>query len=133
MAPDMRLRTNRPGTHSKTKAVKTWETGSSEKWLYFLPWLQLPREAFEDEIEAVQNWLKKPDSDPWKLDEACRHVSVPNLDVVGWYDHCNGDMLLHRTMVKEFTGVKVADELRITFMSHTERGGIICGVEVEAE
>ncbi len=43
----------------------------------------------------------KPDSDPWKLDEACRHVSVPNLDVVGWYDHCNGDILLHRTMVKE--------------------------------
>src|SRR5262249_24054861 len=34
-------------------------------------------------------------------DEHCRDVAVPNLDIIGWYDHCNGDMLLHRTMVKE--------------------------------
>lgn len=39
----------------------------------------------------------------------------------------------HRTMVKEFTGVKVADELTITCTPHTDHGPILCGVEVEAE
>ena len=49
----------------------------------------------------MQAWLRQPWHDPWKLDQHCRDVAVPNLDIVGWYDHCNGDMLLHRTMVKE--------------------------------
>ena len=22
---------------------------------------------------------------------------MPNFDIVGWHDHCNGDMVLHRT------------------------------------
>jgi len=39
--------------------------------------------------------------DTWKLEEGCKEIAVPNLDVVGWYDHCNGDMLLFRTMVRE--------------------------------
>jgi putative CocE/NonD family hydrolase len=61
----------------------------------------LPREAFEDETEAVRYWLKNPHTDPWKLHEGVKEISVPNLDVIGWYDHCNGDMLLNRTMISE--------------------------------
>ena len=48
----------------------------------------------------MQAWLRQPHHDPWKLDEACREITVPNLDIVGWYDHCNGDMLMYRSMVK---------------------------------
>jgi len=32
---------------------------------------------------------------------AVERVAVPNFDMVGWHDHCNGDMLLHRTMVAQ--------------------------------
>jgi putative CocE/NonD family hydrolase len=63
--------------------------------------MELPDRLFEDEAPFVRAWLKDPARDPWKLDEGCKHITVPNLDIVGWYDHCNGDMLLHRTMVRE--------------------------------
>ena len=49
----------------------------------------------------MKYWLKHPDTDPWKLDAGCKDVAVPNLDIVGWYDHCNGDMLLYRTLARE--------------------------------
>jgi len=51
--------------------------------------LALPPEVFEDETPYMLEWLRHPDTDPWKLDEGCRQIMVPNLDVVGWYDHAN--------------------------------------------
>ncbi len=124
MSPDMRRRANRPGTHAPAEARKLWTAGESEKWLYFLPWLDLPREAFEDETEAVHYWLKNPHTDPWKLHEGCKEIAVPNLDVVGWHDHCNGDMLLWRTMVEEAKTEVACTGSRIIIgpWSHAGRG-----------
>ena len=101
MAPDMRRKTGRPGIHSNAEMRKLWLAGDSEKWLYFLPWLNLPHEACEHETEAVRYWLRNPHTDPWKLHEGVPEITVPNLDVIGWYDHCNGDMLLDRAMMNE--------------------------------
>jgi putative CocE/NonD family hydrolase len=69
--------------------------------LNFLPWLDLPREVFEDDTPYLRDWLQHPQTDPWKLDEGCRQITVPNLEVVGWYDHANGNMRLQQTLVKE--------------------------------
>jgi putative CocE/NonD family hydrolase len=101
MSPDLRRRAGRSGTHTVAEARQAWDAGEGHNWLYFLPWAELPDRAFEDEAPAVRAWLMAPHEDPWKLDKACKEVAVPNLDIVGWYDHCNGDMLLFRTMVKE--------------------------------
>jgi putative CocE/NonD family hydrolase len=101
ISPDLRRRAGREPPHTGADARKLWDAGEGEKWLHFVPWQNLPQQIFEDEGEPVQAWLRQPSHDPWKLDQHCREVSVPNLDIVGWYDHCNGDMLLHRTMVKE--------------------------------
>jgi len=124
MTPDMRRRANRPGTRTRAEAQKFWVAGQSEKWLYFLPWLELPQDAFENETEAVHYWLRNPHTDPWQLHEGCKEISVPNLDVVGWYDHCNGDMLLWRTLVKDAkTDVARNNSLIIIGpWSHTGRG-----------
>jgi putative CocE/NonD family hydrolase len=100
-APDMRRRAKRPGVHTVIEARALWHQGESEKWLNWLPWLELPREVFEDETEAVRYWLKHQHIDPWRHDETCREIVVPNLDVVGWYDHAHGNMLLYQTMAKE--------------------------------
>ena len=97
MAPDMHRRSGRPLPDS----YKKWVAGGPDNWLYFLPWMDLPDEAFGHEADAVKYWLKHPDTDPWKLDAGCKDVAVPNLDIVGWYDHCNGDMLLYRTLARE--------------------------------
>jgi len=101
MDPDIRYRAGRDGPDAKAKAVEAWTAGDGEKWLHFLPWLNLPRECFEHETEVVQYWLRHPYLDPWKLDEGCKEIAVPNLDVIGWHDHCNGDVRLYRALAAD--------------------------------
>jgi putative CocE/NonD family hydrolase len=101
MAPNMRLRAARAGTNSKAEMRKRWNDGESKKWLYHLPWLDLPQEACEDETDAVRHWLRNPHTDPWKLHEGVTSIQVPNLNFVGWCDHCNGNMLLDKTVMSE--------------------------------
>jgi putative CocE/NonD family hydrolase len=68
--------------------------------------------------------LRHPERDPWKLDEGCPEITVANLDVVGWYDHCNGDMLLYRTMVERGRTEAARRGQRIVIgpWSHSARG-----------
>ncbi len=101
MSPDMRARSGRPGTTTTAEARKLWTAGDSQKWLNFLPWLELPRQACEDETEVVRDWLRNPHTDPWKLQEGVSNIEVPNLNLIGWHDHCNGNMLLDRTIMTE--------------------------------
>ena len=100
MAADMRRRENMPGVHTVWEAQKLWEE-DSEKWIYWLPWLELPGDFFGYETDAAKHWLKNPHVDPWKLDEGIKEITVPNLDITGWYDHALGGMPLFRTMAKE--------------------------------
>ena len=83
------------------ESYKQWVASGRDNWIDFLPWLELPDETFGHEADAVKYWLKNPHTDPWKLDAGCKEIAVPNLDVVGWQDHANGDMLLYRTLAKE--------------------------------
>lgn len=101
MSPNMRQRAGRKGVNTKAEARKIWNAGDSEKWLHHLPWLELPREACEDETEAVRYWLENPHTDPWKLHEGVKNIEVPNLNLIGWCDHCNGNMLLDRTIMSQ--------------------------------
>jgi hypothetical protein len=101
MMPEVRRRANRPGTHTEAEAAALWDGGAGQKWLQFLPWRDLPQEVFEDDTPYMRDWLEHPQTDPWKLDAGCREITVPNLEVVGWYDHAKGDMLLYQTLVKQ--------------------------------
>jgi len=101
IGPDLRYREGRAGPDARAESVRDWAAGGARKWLYFLPWARLPREVFEHETEPMQYWLRHPHLDPWHLDEDCHEVEVPNLDVVGWYDHCNGDLRLYRAIASQ--------------------------------
>ncbi len=124
MTPDLRRRSGRSGTHSKTDALRLWDAGDSQKWFDFLPWLDLPPEVFEDETEPVKHWLKNPHLDPWKLHLGCKNITVPNLDVVGWYDHCNGNMQMFKSIVKDGKSKTAREQSRIIIgpWSHSGRG-----------
>jgi len=120
MSPDVRKRSGREPSEAYLKIADRKE----QPYLWFLPWLELPRGVFEDETDAVHYWLNHPHTDPWKLDEDVKDIAVPNLDVVGWHDHCNGDMLLYRTMVKEAKTETARTRSRIVIgpWSHAGRG-----------
>jgi len=124
MAPNMRAKAIRSGINSKTEIRKLWNAGDSKKWLNLLPYLELPREVFEDETEAVHYWLNNPHTDPWKLQEGVKEITVPNLDIIGWYDHCNGDLLLNRKMMSEAKSEKARQGSRTIIgpWSHAGRG-----------
>ena len=123
MTPDMRRRENRQGTTARAAAQKKWSAGDSKKWLTFAPYLKLPREVFEDETAAVHYWLKNPHTDPWALHEGVKNVTVPNLNVIGWWDHCNGHMLLDRTMRTE-AATKTARDGSRTIIGPWAHGGL---------
>jgi len=89
MSPDMRSRTGRPGPKTKDAARQLWNLGMRERLLYFLPWSELPQEICEDDTADMQAWLRNPHLDPWNLLAGCPEITVPNLDIVGWFDHCN--------------------------------------------
>src|SRR5205814_4204948 len=89
MAPDMIRRANVPGPHTVAEAGKLWREGEGERLFAFRPWLDLPAAVCADETEPMKDWLRQPEQDPWRLDRAT-DITVPNLDIVGWFDHCNG-------------------------------------------
>src|SRR4051794_15651993 len=101
LAPDMRLRAGRPGPSTVKEALPLWDAGEGANLLRFLPWKDLPERVYEDEAPAARAWLLHPERDPWRLDEGCKDIAVPNLDVVGWYDNCHGGFRLFNTMVRE--------------------------------
>ncbi|MBC8355908.1 MAG: CocE/NonD family hydrolase [Planctomycetes bacterium] len=138
MSPDMRDRGRRPGVNSKAEIRKLWDAGESEKWLNFLPWSELPADACEDETAYVQAWLKNPHTDPWKLHEEVKNIEVPNLNLIGWCDHCNGNMLLDRTIRSEGAtqAARTGSRTLIGPWSHSKRrkyGNIDFGAEGEID
>jgi putative CocE/NonD family hydrolase len=124
MSPDLRRRAGREGAHTPAEARKLWDAGEEDRLLHFLPWEQLPANVFEDETDAMLAYLREPHRDPWQLDQVCRQVTVPNLDIVGWYDHCNGDIRLARTMAKEAASetARKSSRLIIGPWGHASRG-----------
>jgi len=91
--PEELRRANRPGVHTRWEGLRLWEQ-NSEKWVNWLPWLELPDEGINR-----KNFVRRAMVTKSGLDEGCKHITVPNLDITGWYDFCNADMLLFRSMV----------------------------------
>lgn len=94
MSPDMRLKSAGPPPHSNADANKLWASEGGGL-LSMLPWNDLPDDMFGTEAPFVKQWLKEPWQDPWHLERDAEKSLVPNLNVCGWYDHCNGSIDLH--------------------------------------
>jgi len=95
ISPDLRLKSAGLPPHSNAEANKLWAAGDGDKLLYSLPWNELPDDMFGSEAPFVKQWLKEPWQDPWHLERDAEKALVPNLNVCGWYDHCNGSIDLH--------------------------------------
>ena len=124
LSAELRRKANRPGFHDREEGERRWNEGEREKWLDFLPWLDLPQEVFEDETEPMKDWFRNPHTDPWKLDEDCRNIDVPNLDIVGWFDHANGDLRMFKSMVAQARSetARTKSQIVVGPWSHPGRG-----------
>ncbi len=124
MTPDMRKRSQSSGSKSKKEARALWKA-EQDKWLHFVPWLELPKIFWEEESESVHNWLKNPALDPWALQKDVPQVTVPNLNIIGWFDHCNGNMMLDKAIFsKGKTEIaRTGSRTIIGPWSHSGRGG----------
>lgn len=129
LAPDLRRRAGRPEPHTVKEAQALWDAGEGANLLRFLPWSELPDRVFEDEAAPARAWLAHPEHDPWRLDEGCKEIAVPNLDVVGWYDHCHGDFRLFATMTRQGKTPAARSGQRIVIgpWPHTPHGTRKCG------
>ncbi|HEY2573772.1 MAG TPA: CocE/NonD family hydrolase [Verrucomicrobiaceae bacterium] len=124
MSPDMRGHSGAEGVKTAAEAGKLWKDGEGDRWLHFLPWLDLPKLVFEDEDDAVKDWLRAPSRDPWRLIDGCPEISVPNLDIVGWFDHCNDGIEIHQAMRRsgKTEAARNGQRLVIGPWSHTGHG-----------
>lgn len=90
MAPDLRRRHGLPPPHTIAEARKMWDELERGLWLGFLPWSKISKHLPPGLAEYAESWFKEPNRRPWRFDEHYGEIDVPNLDVSGWYDHCNG-------------------------------------------
>lgn len=129
ISPDLRKRSGGEKPHTRAEASELWSAGKDKELLYTLPWIDLPDRIFGHEAPAVKDWLRNPYPDPWQLPEGCSQIAVPNFDVVGWFDHCNGSIGLHRRMVREgkTEAARTGQRLVIGPWSHSGRGGRVVG------
>jgi len=91
IAPDLRRREGLPPPHTWQEGARLWELEHG-KWLYTVPWSELPKHMPKLLAQSVEEWFAQPSARPWRFDLAHHDVEVPNLDVTGWYDHCKATM-----------------------------------------
>lgn len=101
LSPETRRRNSHPGVHTFWEAAKLWDESESEKWIHWLPWVELPQEIFEDETEAIKHWFMTPHHDLLQLDNYAKDITVPNLFIYGWYYFMLDDIPLFQNMVRD--------------------------------
>jgi hypothetical protein len=123
IAPDLRRREGLSPPHTWPEGTAVW-SAEHGKWLGLLPWMAIAEYLPEGLASYVRDWLAHPNRRPWRFDEAHKEIDVPNLDVTGWFDHCNatighlGGMQAHaRTEV-----ARSQTKLIIGPWNHTLRG-----------
>src|SRR3569623_300929 len=108
IATDLRKRQNGPEPYEAKLANERLKSGYHDTLLHWLPWSTLPDEVLlMSEKPHILAYFRNPFVDMWHLDAGARASKAPNLNVCGWYDHCNGSIDLH-TEIAEHGGSETA-------------------------
>ena len=99
MPPDVRLRQEEPwGPKTVEEAERLWIERDRNKWLWFLPLMEIPDETMLGMGPHWRRWLENHNVDHFRFLEKHREVNVPILSMTGWYDQQVGN-------IKHFTGM----------------------------
>ena len=107
IAPDLRKRAGMPPPHTPAEAREIWDDLEFGRMSYMVPWMDVVRLLPPQMAGPVEDWLKEPNARPWRFMENHCEVEVPNLDISGWFDHCN-DSIQHLPGMQKNARTEVA-------------------------
>jgi len=115
---------------STTTGELPWVTSSGVSGVESVAITLLPEET-ADRYYTVRLFFAEPDD--LKPGERLMDVTLQGRRVLDDFDVVKEGGKPRHTVVKEFTGVRVDDELRISFRAEGKRGAILSGVEIVQE
>ncbi|MGH2368822.1 MAG: CocE/NonD family hydrolase, partial [Chloroflexota bacterium] len=84
-APDTRRRFGLPGPQTRAEAEALWRY-TRHKWLWFLPWSELPEHALGPMTPYFKTYFAHPERDTFRFAGHHSEIDVPILHRTGWYD-----------------------------------------------
>lgn len=84
-APDTRRRLGLPGHQSRAEADALWKY-ERHKWLWFLPWSELPDHVLGPLTPYFKEYLQHPQRDHFRFAGQHGEVDAPVFHRTGWYD-----------------------------------------------
>jgi putative CocE/NonD family hydrolase len=100
MAADMRRRSGvKNGPHSPVEAVNQWRAIERGKWIWYLPFENIPDEIFSTLTPQLKAYYKEQNVEMWNFDNVHPKVNIPVGMFTGWWDRVIGT-------VKQYTGLE---------------------------
>jgi hypothetical protein len=94
MGPDSRRRSEQGGrSFDADSAYRNWRTVERNRWLWFLPWKELPDYLLGSLSEPFQSLLASRPSDYLSWIQRCYEFRGPVLLLTGWFDIDVGSMI----------------------------------------
>jgi len=87
MAPDSQKSLTEPrGPTTVEEYEDLNQRANREKWLWYLPWKDLPLEAVGGLGERFHDWLANHHVDRWDFEKSFGRIDLPIFHRTGWYD-----------------------------------------------
>ncbi len=100
MAADMRRRSGaNHGPQSPVDAVNQWRSVERGKWIWFLPFSDMPEEPFSGLTPQLKVYYKEQNLEMWNFDAVHPKINVPAGMFTGWWDRVIGT-------VNQYTGLE---------------------------
>ena len=84
-APDVRHRLDLPGPKTREAGEALWQY-ERHKWLWFLPWSELPDHALGPMTQYLKAYFRDPATDHFPFFGRHGEIDVPVFHRTGWYD-----------------------------------------------
>jgi putative CocE/NonD family hydrolase len=80
--------------------VDRWVNFERGKWLWFLPFSDLPDHALTGASKFFQDYIRRINHEVWNFDKVLDRVEVPTAILTGWWDRFSGAVDLYQGLMK---------------------------------